>query len=184
MTTEKSKSTAKVFGVMAEFETPDDILAAAHKVREQGYTRTDALTPFPIHGWDEALGMRRSILGYIVAPVGVLGIIAALLLQWYTSDVDYPLVVGGKPFFAFEPSIPVTFELMVLFASFAAVIAMFALNGLPRFHHPVFNYSAIRGASDDRFLLVIEKADPLFSQEKASAFLESLGGKQVEVVTE
>jgi hypothetical protein len=184
MTTETSKPTARVFGVMAEFETPDDILAAAQKLREQGYTRTDALTPFPIHGLDEALGMRRSILGYIVAPVGVLGIIAALLLQWYTNDVDYPLAVGGKPFFAIPPSIPVTFELMVLFASFAAVIGMFVLNGLPRFHHPAFNYSGIRGATDDRFLLVIEKTDPLFSQEKAIAFLESVGGKQIEVVTE
>jgi hypothetical protein len=178
------KETPPVYGILAEFETPEEILAAARQVYRMGYTKTDALTPYPIHGLDEALGMKRSILGYIVFGMGAFGVLAAILLQWYSNEIAYPLVVGGKPFFAIQPFIPVTFEVMVLFAAFAAVLGMLGLNGLPRFYHSSFNYSRILTASHDRYLLVVEKTDPKFHEEETANLLRALGGKHVEVVPE
>ncbi|MFN3325184.1 MAG: DUF3341 domain-containing protein [Bryobacteraceae bacterium] len=172
----------ETYGVVADFDSPEELLHAIEAVRKQGYSKLDAMTPFPIHGIDEAMGAKRSILGYIVIWFGLLGAIAALLLQWWTGAVDYPLVIGGKPLFAFEFSIPITFELTVLFSAFAAVIGMFALNGLPRFYHPTMNYSKFSGATNDRFLLVIEKDDPKFDAEQTASLLRSLGSRDVEIV--
>ncbi len=171
-----------VHGVIGEFETPEALLDAVREARARGFERLDALTPFPVHGIDEALGASRSRLGYIVVAMGVVGCAAALLLQWWTGVHAYPLVIGGKPLFAFEFSIPVTFELTVLAAAFGAVFGMLALNGLPRFYHPVFNYRRIEAASDDRFLLVIENSGSSFEAEEARRSLESMGAKNVEVV--
>src|SRR5690606_17318831 len=117
----------------------------------------EAYTPFPVHGIDEALGARRSKLGYVIGVGGIVGILTGLGLQWWTGAVDYPLVVGGKPYFAIEYAIPITFELMVLFSSFAAVFGMLAFNGLPRFNHPIFNYANYSRVTDDGFVLVVER---------------------------
>jgi hypothetical protein len=171
---------ARVHGVIGEFGTPEALLAAIRVVRARGFEKLDALTPFPIHGIDEALGEPRSKLGYIAAAMGFAGAAAALLLQWWTGAKAYPLVIGGKPLFAFEASIPITFELAVLAASFGAVLGMLALNGLPRLYHPVFNYRRIHTASDDRFLLVIENCDA----GEARQVLESLGAANVETILE
>jgi hypothetical protein len=170
----------KKYGVMAVFETPEQLLSAVIHMRGLGFTQLDALTPFPIHGMDEALGEKPSRLGYIVLAGGLAGMASALLLQWWTSAVAYPLVIGGKPPFSFEYSIPITFELTVLFASFAAVIGMFALNGLPKFYHPSFKYSQFAGATDDRFLLVVEGGN----LDKAEESLKQLQASHVEVVEE
>jgi len=170
-----------VAGVLGDFATPEALLAAVGELRSRGYQKLDALTPFPIHGMDEALGAKPSRLGYLVALGGAAGAGAALLLQWWTGAVDYPLVIGGKPFFAFEFSIPITFELTVLLASFTAVLGMLALNGLPRFYHPVMNAERFRGATNDRFLLVVDAADPLFDPERTAALLHSLGCEHTEV---
>jgi hypothetical protein len=115
-------------------------------MRSEGFTKMDAFTPFPVHGLDHALGLGRSRLGYVVFGAGFVGMVLALLLQWWTGAVDYPLVIGGKPLFAFEFSIPITFEVTVLLAAFAAVLGMLAVNGLPRLHHPIFDCEA-SGAS-------------------------------------
>ncbi|MBM3726884.1 MAG: DUF3341 domain-containing protein [Acidobacteria bacterium] len=170
------------FAAIAEFDTPGALVQAAEKVRKAGYSKTDALTPFPVHGIDEALGIPRSHLGYIVLCIGMMGTAAALLLQWWTGAVDYPLVIGGKPLFAFEFSIPVTFELTVLFSSFAAVFGMLALNGLPRFYHPLDNARMTRRVSDDRFVLVIDKSDPKFHPVETIGFLRSLNPISTELV--
>jgi len=176
--------TVAVYGAVAEFDSPERLLAAIRGLRERGYSRLDAFTPFPVHGIDEALGAPRSPLGRIVLAAGLAGAAAALLLIWWTGAVDYPLVVAGKPFFAFEFSIPVTFELAVLFAAFAAVIGMFLFNGLPRLYHPVFQHSRFERATDDKFLLAIE-ADPAdFDTFGAAEALRTLGGKHVEVIVE
>jgi hypothetical protein len=167
------------YGVVGEFETPEALVEAVWAARREGYSKLDALSPFPIHGIDEALGHGRSRLGFIVAVMGMLGAAAALLLQWWTGAVDYPLVVGGKPFFAFEFSIPITFELTVLLASFGAVFGMLALNGLPRLYHPVFHYSRIRGATDDKFLLVIEEKN---RAADAMRLMNELGAAHVETI--
>src|SRR5246127_1935989 len=145
----------KVYGAIGEFDDPHELVHAGKKIREMGYTKLDAMTPFPVHGIDDALGIPRSILGWIVICIGLTGSATALLLQWWCGTINYPLVIGGKPLFDFTFSIPITFELPGLFSSFAAVIGMFALNGLPRLYHPSMNYQAAHRASDDRFLLVM-----------------------------
>lgn len=172
----------QVHGVIGEFDSPEALLDAVRAARGRGYTRIEAYSPFPIHGLDQAMGEKRSRLGYIVLICGILGAAFALLMQWWTGAVSYPLVIGGKPFFAFEFSIPVTFELTVLFSAFGAVIGMFAINGLPRLHHPVFEYSRYRGATDDRFLLAIEASDPKFDADDAYELMAAMGAGETEVV--
>jgi|HigsolmetaAR202D_1030399.scaffolds.fasta_scaffold13485_3 Protein of unknown function (DUF3341). len=173
---------SELYGIIGDFDSPEQLLDAIRTARSRGYTKMDALTPFPIHGIDEALGEKRSPLGYIVLCAALLGATTALLLQWWTGAVDYPLVIAGKPLFAFEFSIPVTFELTVLFSAFATVLGMFHLNRIPTFYHPTFKYSRFRGATDDRFLLVIEKSDPMFDVATAAEMLRECGSRHTEVV--
>jgi hypothetical protein len=174
----------KLYGVLAAFDSPGVLLEAARAMRAQGYRHMDACTPFPVHGIDEALGLRRSPLGWIALAAGLAGAALALLLQWWTGAVDYPLIVGGKPPFAFEPSIPITFELTVLLAALATVFGMLALNGLPRLYHPLFECDAFRQATDDRFLLAVEAADPNFHPDETRALLERLGAVATSLVEE
>ncbi len=137
-----------------------------------------------MHGIDEALGAPRSPLGWVVLAAGLAGAAAALLLIWWTGAVNYPLVIAGKPLFAFEFSIPITFELAVLLASFGAVVGMFVFNGLPRLYHPVFQHSRFERASDDRFLLAVEADGEAFDAAGAAELLRALGGEHVEVIAE
>lgn len=174
--------TKETYGIVGEFETPESLLKAVREARRRGYRKMEAFSPFPIHGIDEAMGERRSKLGFIVLGCGITGLVSALLLQWWTGAVSYPLVIGGKPLFAFEFSMPVTFELTVLFAAIGAVLGMILLNGLPRLHHPVFHYSNYAGATDDRFLLAVEAADPKFHIEDAEQILRWAGAIRTEVV--
>lgn len=181
-------------GVAAAFDKPDKLLKAAKEIRKSGYTKVEAYTPFPVHGIDDALGIPQSKLGYFVLVGGLTGMSLALLLQWWTGAGSptllpswtglgaYPLVIGGKPLFAFEPSIPITFELTVLLASFTAVFGMLALNGLPRLYHPVFNFSHAKRITDDQFVLVIEKGDPKFDALEATRLMRTLDPVAVEVV--
>lgn len=174
----------KAYGVLAEFASPDELLHAVRKAREAGYRHMDAFTPLPVHGLDKALGLERSKLGFVVFGAGLMGAGAALLLQWWTAAVDYPLMIGGKPYFQFEFSIPVTFELTVLFAAFAAVLGMLAFNRLPQLYHPVFSAETFRRASDDGFLLLIESQDPNFDVEACRNLLHEAGAARIEVVEE
>ncbi len=180
-----SQSTERIggiYGVAAEFEDAEELLAAVRALRERGYRKLDVLSPFPVHGLAEALGIRRSPLGWAALVAGVTGASAAFLLQWWTGAVSYPLVVGGKPFFAVEPSVPVAFELAVLLASFAAVLGMLALNGLPRFHHPVFAHPRYPAVTDDRFVLVVENDGERFDAVQASEALRATGGEHIQVL--
>lgn len=172
-----------MWGVVAEFEDEEQLLKAGRAMHHQhGYTKLDAMTPFPVHGIETALGMPRSILGFIVICVGLTGTMTAILLQWWTGAVDYPLVIAGKPLFAFEFAMPIMFELSVLFSAFACVFGMLLLNGLPRLYHPTMNFSRIQRATDDGFLLVVEKSDPKFSAVETRNLLMSLGATSAEVV--
>jgi hypothetical protein len=173
---------AKVYGVVAEFPSPAWLLEAIRGAQQRGYHKLDAFTPFAAHGIDEALDRRRSPLGYIVFGAGALGASAAVLLQWWTGAVSYPLVIAGKPLFALEFSLPIIFELTVLFAAFGAVIGMFALNGLPRLYHPIFEYSRYGRVTTDVFLLAIEADSQPFDADKAALTLRELGGEHVEVI--
>ena len=172
----------KVYAVMGEFADPHDLVHAGRKIREMGYTKIDALSPFPVHGIDSAIGIPYSKLGWIVICIGLCGSATALLLQWWCGAINYPLVIGGKPLFDFSFSIPITFELTVLFSAFASVIGMFALNGLPHLYHASANYQMAHRATDDRFILIIEADDPKFNALITAEHMKSVGAGTVEVV--
>jgi hypothetical protein len=170
------------YGVVGDFDTPEDLLRAIRTLRVAGFTRMEAYTPFPIHGIDEALGEPRSPLGRIVIAAALLGLASAVALQWWTGAVDYKLVIAGKPLFALEPSVPIIFELSVLFGAFGAVFGMFHLNRMPTYYHAFFNYSKAAGASNDRFLLAVEAVDPKYRGGELKTLLDSLGSRHSELV--
>ncbi|UCD95525.1 MAG: DUF3341 domain-containing protein [Candidatus Zixiibacteriota bacterium] len=170
--------------ILAEFGGPADLLKAAQEVRDAGYRKFDCHSPFPIHGMDAAMGLRRSPLGWIVGIAALIGTSSALAIQWWTSTIDYPLVISGKPFFSFQAYVPVTFALGVLLSAFAALIGMLALNGLPRLNHPLFNSDRSGKVTDDSFFISIEAGDPIFDVGKTTQFLESIGGKNLEVIND
>jgi len=172
----------KVYGVMGAFTNPDDLVEAGRKIRQMGYTKLDAMSPFPVHGIDDAIGVPPSKLGWLVIWFSALGCATAITLIWYVGAINYRLVIGGKPFFDFSYTIPIAFELTVLFSAFASFLGMWAINGLPRLYHPSFNYSQAHRASDDLFLLTIEAEDPKFDAQECVERLRSLGASDVEVV--
>ncbi len=167
------------YGLLAEFDTPTHLVEAAQQARQHGYRKMDAYTPFPIEELTEALGLHQTRLPLIVLLGGILGGIGGYFLQYYTSVIDYPLNVGGRPFHSWPSFIPPTFETTVLCAAFAAVLGMLALNGLPQPHHPIFNAPRFALASRDRFFLCIESIDPLFHPEETAKFLKSLNPREV-----
>jgi len=164
---------------MAEFDSATEIVVAAEKVRDAGFTKTDAYSPFPIHEMDEALGIKRTILPYLVFCGGVCGLLLGLGLQYYTHVIEYPIIVGGRPHFSLPAFVPPAYELTILLASFTAVIGMLLLNGLPRPYHPVFNVPRFNLASREKFFLVIEEADPKFDYTATKTFMENLNPQEV-----
>jgi hypothetical protein len=172
----------KVYAAVGTFATPDDLVEAGRKIRGMGYTKLDAMTPFPVHGIDEAIGVPYSKIGWIVVCAAIAGILTAQGLIYYVGVINYPLVIGGKPLFDFTFSIPVTFETAVLFSSIICFLSIWGLSGLPRLYHPSMNYRNAHRSSDDRFLLVIEAEDPLFSPAKSADHLRGVGAADVEVV--
>ncbi len=171
-----------VYGLLAEFSDPGTLLHAAEEVHKAGYKHFDAHSPFPIHGMDRAMGMGNSKVGYITLIGGATGLALATWLQWWTSAVDYPINISGKPFFAFEPSIPIMFELTVLFAALAAVAGMLAFNGLPRPYNPLFYSRRFARATDDGFFLHIAASDARFDLKQTEDLLRNVGALEVEVI--
>jgi len=172
----------RLAGYLVEFETPGELMAACEKVREAGYSRWDAHSPFPVHGLDRAMGLRSTILPWLVMGGGVVGCLTGLALQWWTNGQNYQFTISGKPFWSIPSNIPVTFELTVLCAALTGFLAMVVLNGLPRYHHPVFASDRFRRATIDRFFVSIESNDPLFDRERTGSFATSLGGLSVEAL--
>lgn len=173
-----------VYGLLAEFSDPGALLHAAESVREAGYRHFDVHSPFPIHGMDRAMGLSNSKVGYFTMGGGITGFALAYWLQWWTGGVDYPLNISGKPFFAVEPSIPIIFELTVLFSAFGAVAGMLALNGLPRPHNPLFYSRNFARVTDDAFFLHIAASDTRFDRTNTENLLKDLGGYNIELLTE
>jgi len=172
----------KVYAVMGEFSEPEDLVEAGRRIRAMGYTKIDAMTPFPVHGIDEAIGVPYSKIGWIVICGAIAGILTAQTLIYYVGKIDYPLIIGGKPLFDFTYSIPPTFELAVLFSAITTFLCTWGLSGLPRLYHPSMNYRSAHRASDDRFLLVVEADDPKFDAQKTAQDMRSVGANDVEVV--
>lgn len=168
-----------LYGILAEFDTPTEMVDAARQIRDAGYTKTDAFSPFPLHEIDEALGIKRSILPYIVFAGGLTGLLTGLALQIYTHAIDYPLNVGGRPYVSLPAFVPPMYELTILFAGFAAVFGMLFLNGLPRPYHPLFNVPRFALATREKFFLVIEARDPKFDYEETRSFMQSLNPQEV-----
>lgn len=176
-----TKSGEEIFGVMAEFKNPADLYHAAEKTRDAGFTHWDVYTPFPIHGMEEAMGVKRTILPVIVFVMGISAAGLGYLMQWWMSR-DYPLPVQGKPYDAWEAYIPITFELGILISAFTALFGMLIMNDLPLWIHPLFNRERFLRVSDDRFVIAIESKDSRFDPEKTKAFLSGAGATHVEFV--
>lgn len=170
--------------VLAQFAGPKELIMAAKKTRGAGYKKFDCHSPFLIHGMDQAMGEKQSVLGWIVGALALIGGSIGVVLQWWPSAVDYPVVISGKAFFSFQAFVPITFELTVLLSAFGAVFGMMALNGLPRLHHPIFNSDRFAAASDNGFFLSVEAADAKFDPIQTTSFLESIGAEHVETLNE
>ena len=169
--TKQRADTGKLWGLLAQFASPHDLVRAAERVREAGYTKWDAHTPFPVHGLDSAMGIRPTRLPYLVLCAGIAGAASGLLMQWWMNAVDYPIIISGKPFNSLPADIPVTFELTVLLAALTAFLGMLIANALPRFHHPLFSTAAFRRVTTDAFFLAIEAKDPRFDRAATERLL-------------
>lgn len=167
-------------GVAGIFNDDDKILVAAAKMRDAGYKKFDAITPFPVHGMEEAIGIQRSKIPYVTFIAGITGCSCGLLLQYWTSAVSWALNVGGKPYFSAPAFIPVTFELTILFAALSSVATMFILNGLPKVNPPIIDPDL----TSHKFALWIPENEEGYSVEKVEAFLKELGADEVKRVVE
>ena len=168
------------YGLIATFNTAAEIYHAAEKVRDAGYKNWDCITPCPVHGLDGAMGLRRSIVPRISLVGGIMGFCTGMSLIWWTGAVDYPIIVGGKPFFSPMFAFPVSYELTILFTGFATIIGMLVVNGLPMHHHPVLKYEHIVRGLDDKFFVVIEARDPRYNLANTKALLEQAGGVDIQ----
>jgi hypothetical protein len=182
MATEESGT--KVFGVLAQFNEPWDLFQACERVRDAGFTRWDAHSPFPVHGLERAMGLRRSRLGWVVFGCALFGAALGFGLQWWIHTQDYPLVISGKPYSSWPAFIPVTFELAVLCGALGAVLGMFHFNKLPRWHHPLLRLDRFAQTTTDGFFISIEASDPKFAADRTPEFLKEIGASRVEIAEE
>lgn len=172
----------QTYGIIAEFQTPAEVMAAARKVRDAGFRKWDVHSPFPVHGMDDAMGMKNSPVGWFSFTGGVMGLTTGMSMIWYMNKFDYALVVGGKPLFSPFFAFPVSYELTILLASFGTILGMLFLNRLPRLHHPLLKNRRFALATHDKFYIVIETADPRYSPTETRKLLENAGSKHIETV--
>jgi len=171
-----------IYGIMAEFDSPTDLVAAARRTYDAGYQKIDAYSPFPIEELAEAIGFHSNAVPLVVLIGGLIGCLSGYALQYWISVITYPINVGGRPLHSWPAFIVVTFEMTILFAGLAAVLGMLALNGLPMPYHPVFNVPRFAFATKDRFFLMIFSTDPKFNPVDTRRFLEGLGPRSISEV--
>ena len=167
-------------GILAEFRNPKELMDAAREVNRKGFKKWDTYSPFPIHGMEKAMGLKKSKVGWIVLSHAFLGFFGALALMMWTMGVDYPMNISGKPFWNMPAFVPITFELTVLLSAFGAVFGMFFLNGLPKLHNPIFNVERFKKATDDGFFLSIDADDHLFDSKETRKLLEDAKATHIE----
>jgi len=173
---------ARIYGLMAEFDNPTDLVLAARKTYEAGYKKLDAYSPFPIEELSEAIGFHHNSVPLVVLVGGILGCISGFALQWWIATISYPVNVGGRPYLSTPAFIVVTFEMTILCAVLAAVFGMLALNVLPMPYHPVFNVPRFAFATKDRFFLIVFSSDPMYCGIGTRDFLQSLGPRSISEV--
>ena len=171
-----------IYGIMAEFDSPSDLVAAARRTHEAGYQKIDAYSPFPIEELAEAIGFHTNAVPLVVLIGGLVGCVSGYFLQYWISAITYPINVGGRPLNSWPAFIVVTFEMTILFAGLAAVLGMLALNGLPMPYHPVFNVPRFAFATKDRFFLMVFSTDSKFNTVETRRFLEALGPRSISEV--
>ncbi len=172
----------ELYGILAEFKNPKALTDVAKTISSSGYSKFDTFSPFPIHGMDKAMKLKKSKLGWIVFGHALLGFCGALAMMYYMAVIDYPMNISGKPFFNAPAWVPITFELTVLLSSFGAVFGMFFLNGLPKLHNPLFNVQRFKKATDDGFFACIEAEDEMFETDKVKKLFEEAGATHIEEV--
>jgi len=172
-------ATKTLYGLGAEFSSAAALLEAAKKIYAHGFKKWDVYSPFPIHGMDHAMGFKRSRVSLFSLIGGFTGLTTAFVLIYYTSALNYPLIVQGKPYFALEPSLPIFFELTILLTAFGTILGLLLLTLLPRLHHPVFNWDRFQRATDDGFFLVLEVTDPKFDPTASRLLLQGMGGTHI-----
>lgn len=173
---------AKETILVAEFDTPGEIVSAAATLTNEGYKRIDAHVPFPVDGLDKVMKIPVSKLGWIVLAHAVAGLVGGLALQGWSSAIEYPMIIGGKPYFSYQAFVPVTFAITILLSAFGTVFGMLFLNGLPRWNGAVVNSGHMRRMTDDKFYIAVDVRDPLYDESRTKALLEKAGGKRIAVL--
>ena len=173
-------ASAKPYGLLAEFATPADVMDAAIRCRDAGFSKWDVYSPFPIHGMDDAMGVKKSLVGWFTFCGGFTGFFSGMTMIWWMNKVDYGLVVGGKPLFTPLYAFPVSYEMTILLSAFGTLFGLATLCRLPKLYNPLFRNARFKRASDDRFFICVEAADPKFGQ--AREILEKAGAANLELV--
>lgn len=174
----------KAIGILLEFDSPVALIDAAEKVRDKGFTHWDTHSPFAVHGMNVAMGLKATRLPYFVFLCGTVGAFLGVFMQWWMNAYDFKYLISGKPFFSIPATVPIAFEITILFSAIGAFFGMLAFNRLPRFHHPVFHSERFKRVTTDKFFISIEVEDPKFDAPGTREFLESLGASGVEYLVD
>jgi mono/diheme cytochrome c family protein len=175
---------SELHGILAEYDTPDQLVSAAEQVKQAGFEKWDTFSPFPVHGIDDAMGIKMTVLPWIVLGAGLTGLATAITMQWWMNAYDYPWLISGKPLWSIPANVPIMFELTVLFSAITTLIGMLMLNGLPLPSHPLDLVARFRRVTDDKFFLLIQAADPKFDEQDTRALIEKTHPAAVENVVE
>ena len=181
---DEKRERAREYGVLAQFSAPELLVYACEQVREEGFSRWDAHCPFPVHGLERAMGLRRSLVSAFVLVMGLAGAASGMLLQWWVSTTAYPLVISGKPFFSWPAFVPIMFECGVLGGALGAVLGFFVQSRMPRPNHALFASRLFERVTDDGFFISIEATDPVFDEQATAELLRGTGAREVETVRE